>query len=131
MGFVAGAVVGALARSLVMIIFFSVEGHFGEPFVFVCTIALFNGVIIGGVAGATCRPLVATVLGAALSGFCCYVLGVIPGNILTEMVPHDPNFHRHKRMLIVGLVLMMTAGALAGAIGATVGRYWKQLTRRS
>jgi hypothetical protein len=130
-GALVGAVSGAVLRFLVAVSFLYYVYHWGGPwwgkgetelheyrFTFV---SAGIGLVIGGIAGATCRPVLAALLGAVLSAGCCAGLFVVPVGTLIKM--SGPNtWDRVETLEILGGLLAMTvAGGLAGGIGATVG----------
>jgi hypothetical protein len=96
-----------------------------DHFPFVLVIAL-NGLVIGGLAGATCKPILATLLGGFLSGGSCFGLFVVP-TVMLIGIDGDIQTQLQERLTIVmGVIAMAIAGALAGGIGAVVGRLRKR-----
>jgi hypothetical protein len=135
-GALAGACAGAALRSLVAIAFiyyiqnwggsFWGEGNrrdvfaqFGQ-FVF---LSAGIGFFIGGLAGATCNPVVGAGLGAILSAGCCFGLVVMPlFPVLLMSGPSNTADRIEMYEALGGLAGMAFAGAAAGAIGGAVGR---------
>lgn len=84
------------------------------------------GLIVGGVAGATCRPRWGTLLGALLSGGIYLGLCVLPTEFGLAMNAgqHGGNWgweQGERLQILLGVIPMLAAGALAGGVGAAVG----------
>ena len=128
-GAVAGAVIGAIARFAVALAFIYYVSHWGgkwwtgaEDMFLAAFISGLIGVVVGGLAGWTCKPLVGMVIGAVLSGGTCFGLFVLPAELMIGM-SHPGGIDRVETLeVIVGFLAMVIAGAMAGGIGAAIGR---------
>jgi len=119
-GAAVGAVIGAVARSVVVLI----NLGDGVPLVFILPSAAI-GVLVGGIAGGTGRPLVGALVGAILSAV-VFELFMLP---CASLVGTFGNFtgaqdaeRKFLRETLVYALEMGVAGAVAGAIGGLVGR---------
>lgn len=128
-GFVAGAIAGAVARFAVALAFIIYVSRWGGKWWgdgtdmwFGAFVSALIGVGAGGLAGFTCRPVLGAVLGALLSGGSCFALFVVPAELMIGM-SHPGGFDRVETVeVLYGFAAMTLAGALAGFIGATLGR---------
>lgn len=128
-GFIAGAIAGAIARFVVALGFLFYVSRWGGQWwggaMDMWIGALVSAAIgagVGGLAGWTCRPLLGAALGAMLSGGTCLGLFVVPAGLMIGM-SHPGGLDRVETAeVLYGLVGMIVAGALAGLIGATIGR---------
>lgn len=85
-------------------------------------ISALVGLVVGGIAGASCRPILGILFGAILSAGCCLGMGVFPALTLAQ---GDESF----AFLVAGLAAMTIAGAVAGGIGAWAGRSFPTKSR--
>lgn len=128
-GAVAGAAICAVARTAVSLAFIIYVSNWGGKWwtgsgsMFLA--AIISGLIglpIGAVAGSTCRPILGSVIGAALSGGSCLTLFVVPTELMIGM-SHPGGFDRIETVEVLGgFGAMIVAGAVAGGIGAAIGR---------
>lgn len=128
-GAVAGAAVCAIARTVVALAFLFYVSRWGGRWwsgagsMFLA--AIISGLIglpIGALAGSTCRPFLGAMIGAALSGGACFGLFVIPTELMIGM-SHPGGFDRIETVEVLGgFAAMIIAGAVAGGIGAAIGR---------
>jgi hypothetical protein len=91
------------------------------------------GLVLGGIAGVTCRPNLGALIGGVLSAGSCLVLFVLPAELalgLAEGAHHRPEYLDVQWQVIIGFIAMTFAGALAGAIGAWAGRREEQIQRK-
>jgi hypothetical protein len=102
-------------------ILFSVfSGQEGSSIAF---IAAGIGAVVGGIAGRTCRPILGAAIGGGLSGLCCTFFVVLPWNLAFYFSPgSEPTASSLKTAIIVGLLAMILVGAMAGGLGAAVGK---------
>jgi hypothetical protein len=91
-------------------------------------VSAFLGVIVGGVAGATCNPARGSLLGAVLSAGFFLGLCVLPGELAMGYSGQSgftwEGWNRNRDeglMLLLGIIPMTVAGAIAGGAGAFVG----------
>jgi hypothetical protein len=82
------------------------------------------GVVVGGIAGSTCRPILGAAIGAGLSGLFCTFLVVLPWTLAFQLFP-IPNRDDSalKTTITVGLLAMILVGAIAGGLGAAAGKW--------
>lgn len=125
----AGAVICAVARTVVALAFLFYVSRWGGKWwsgagsmFFAALISGLIGLPIGALAGGTCRPILGTVIGAALSGGVCLTLFVVPTELMIGM-SHPGGFDRIETVEVFGgFAAMIVAGAVAGGIGAAIGR---------
>lgn len=80
------------------------------------------GAAVGGIAGRTCRPILGAAIGGGLSGLCCTFF-VLPWYLALHFFPSsEPTASSLKTAIIVGLLAMILVGAIAGGLGAAVGK---------
>ena len=128
-GAIAGAVICAIARTAVALAFLFYVSRWGGKWwsgagsmFFAAIISGLIGLPIGGLAGSTCKPLLGTLIGAALSGASCFGLFVVPTELMIGM-SYPGGFDRIETIEVFGgFAAMILAGAIAGGIGATIGR---------
>ena len=128
LGAATGAVICAVARFGVAIGFiYYVSSQGGkwwsgaQEFYWAASISALMGIPIGGVAGWTCKPMLGTVIGAALSGGTCFGLFVLPTEMMIGM-SHPGGFDRVESLEVLGgFLAMIIAGAIAGGLGAAIG----------
>jgi hypothetical protein len=125
----AGAVICAVARFTVTLAFvFYVSrwgGRFWADMESAWFTAIISGVIglpIGFAAGYTCKPLLGTLIGAALSGGVCLTLFAVPTNLMIAMSYSGDSDRTGTTEVWVGFLAMIIAGAVSGGIGAAIGR---------
>jgi hypothetical protein len=132
-GGVVGALVGAFLRFVVAILFLWYIEHWGAAGKIVreadfnvyelTAVSALIGLVIGGIAGLTCHPLLGTIVGAIGSGGSCWLLFVVPVGMFGRL----PDKGGAMTEIFWGWFAMTVAGAIAGGIGATVGRRgWKR-----
>ena len=128
-GAITGAAVGAAARFAVALGFLHYVSRWGGKWwdgaADMWWAALASGLIgagVGGVAGWTCRPLLGALLGGVLSGGTCFGLFVVPTRLMIGMSHPGGSDRVETGEVIVGFAVMTLAGALAGFVGAAVGR---------
>ena len=106
-GAAAGAVVGGISRGAIAAVHLTdTSGDLGQ----LVLIAAALGIVIGGLAGATGRPLLGAVVGAALSGV------VFAATVSVVWI-----FALVGAGTLPRLLEILAAGALAGGIGGAVG----------
>lgn len=107
-GALTGAVLGAVGRAAIVVAHADLSG---KNTVLAAAFAALIGAVIGAIAGATGRPLIGIVIGAALS--LAIYLGLLPVVMLIRSLGAGsaPSVYE-----------IMAVGALAGGIGAFVGR---------
>lgn len=145
-GAITGGILGAVGRGVVAFAFmYSVAQSDGEFFPgapseslgdvieaqsgLIVTSAVI-GCVVCGLAGATCRVLLAAPIGALLSAMPCFVLVVVPSTFLMSMSGGNTKPDVHA--VWVALAGMAVVGAMAGAGGAIAGRLaMKGVWRRS
>jgi hypothetical protein len=135
-----GALVGSVLRFSVALTYlyiatdwgFQRDGEILTEGYYLAAISAFIGVIIGGIAGFTCRPVMGAVIGAALSAGCCFGLIIAPASMGVAIIEGNTHstLHAEKIELIVGWMSMTLAGALAGGIGAYAGVFCEKLGHR-
>jgi hypothetical protein len=126
---IAGAVAGAVARFAVALAFLYYVSRWGGKWwdgaADMWLGAFVSGLIglgVGGLAGATCRPIAGALLGALLSGGTCFAMFVVPAELMIGM-SHPGGFDRVENVeVLYGFAAMTLAGALAGFIGGSAGR---------
>jgi len=131
----AGAVICAIARTAVALAFLFYVSRWGGQWwsgagsmLFAAIISGLIGLPIGALAGSTCKPLLGTLIGAALSGASCFGLFVVPTELMIGM-SHPGGFDRIESVEVLGgFAAMIVAGAVAGGIGAAIGRRTATLT---
>ena len=109
-GAAAGALVGGISRAAIAAFHLTDTSGDLRPLVL---IAVGIGVVIGGLAGATGRPLLGAAVGAALSGVVFVVTVQVAWMVVWVGAGTLPS-----------LLEILAAGALAGGIGGAVGRKW-------
>lgn len=125
LGFFAGAVIGGAGRFVVTFVWalavVSPDPHNTELVVSLISAAI--GLAVGGIAGATCRPIFASCIGAGLSGCSC-LLGWLP----IHLVPTGHMSEEARRAWIdsyglywFAFIAMIAVGAIAGGGGAWFG----------
>jgi hypothetical protein len=135
-GILVGASLGGVARPSVAALNIYVLSHWGGPWfasasdtgfiVVVAVMAAVVGAVAGGAGGATGKPLWGTVLGAVVSGGCYIGLCVLPTELSLAMNASQQGgnwtWERGERLqIVIGVIPMMAAGAIAGAVGAMAG----------
>jgi hypothetical protein len=117
MGALVGAIVGFIARGAVVVLNFPVSGH---ALAFIALPSAMIGALVGGIAGATGRPLRGALVGAILSGVVFEAFMLTCASLIGQFSPQEgSNFLADT--LKYGLE-MGIAGAVAGGIGGWVGR---------
>jgi hypothetical protein len=131
-GICIGALLGAILRFLVAILFLYFvkakglwwgEAISDEEYQATAVSAIL-GLLVGGTSGATCRPILGTVIGGTLSGTFCLGMFAIPVGACIGISEGIVNREQLQLQVILGLIGMTIAGALAGGAGASFGRYW-------
>ena len=125
----AGAVICAIARTAVALAFLVYVSRWGGKWwsgagsMFLAAgVSGLIGLPIGALAGSTCKPLLGTLIGAALSGATCFGLFVVPTELMIGM-SHPGGFDRIETVEVFGgFLAMIVAGGVSGAIGAAIGR---------
>ena len=114
-GAMVGAVVGFVARGAVVVM----NLHPGQSFAIIALPSAAIGALVGGIAGATGRPLRGLLIGAFLSGVVFEVFMLTCASLIGQFSPREGgNFMIDT--LKYGLE-MAVAGAIAGGIGGQVG----------
>jgi hypothetical protein len=127
-GTVPGAAFCGIARAGASAAFFYYASQFwgGGGWEGAIVPALISGMIgfsIGAVAGWTCHPLMGAAIGGASSGSSCLCLFVVPAE-LTIALSHPGGIDRVETLKAIGgFVAMTVAGAIAGGLGAAIGKY--------
>jgi hypothetical protein len=116
-GAVAGALVGGLARGAVVLLNFGTRPGGFVPFALPSATI---GLLVGGIAGAFCRPLLGAVVGAVLSGVVFELFMTAGASMLGYFNPQRGTDFMAET-LIYGLE-MAVAGALAGGVGGLIGK---------
>lgn len=127
-GAITGGILGAIGRAAVAAAFLSAIDQSGGTFfaglssesLGLIGASAAIGFVACGVAGATCRVLLAAPIGAVLSAMPCFVLVVFPSTFLMSM--SGGNTEPDVRAVLQALVGMAVVGAVTGAAGAFVGR---------
>lgn len=128
-GAIAGAVLMAVARFVVALVFLNYVGRYGgqwwsgaQDMWLGALVSALIGLPIGALAGWTCRPAWGMAIGAALSGGACLALFVVPAELMIGM-SHPGGYDRIEAIVVVyGFAGMILAGAIAGGAGAAIGR---------
>lgn len=134
-GVVAGAVAGAGARFVVALAFLFYVSRWGgmwwdgaSGMWLGAFVSALIGAAVGGLAGWTCKPILGAALGALLSGGTCFTFFVVPAELMIGM-SHPGGFDRVETTeVLVGFAAMTLAGAVAGFIGAAIGRRAQRAT---
>jgi hypothetical protein len=128
-GFLVGAASGATLRFVVTLLFTLYLSHHGSRWwrgaelYWPAFVSAGLGLIIGGVSGSTCRPVLGAVLGGVLSAGSCWVLIVLPTELAISMSggPDAGVSPQLRSELVAGVIAMTIAGALAGGLGGMAG----------
>jgi hypothetical protein len=129
-----GALLGAAARSAVAIGFLFYVHHWGGPWwqgtelaygAVLLSAAL--GLVVGAVAGISCRPVLGAILGGLLSAGSCFLLFVVPAEVAISYSSSNEPHTREKVEVVFGLLAMTIAGAAAGGLGAAYGRRGRRI----
>jgi hypothetical protein len=133
-GAVVGALLGTVGRFVVAGSFLYYVSNWGGPFfrnqgkmsptlLFGSGISAGLGLVVGGIAGYTCRPLLGALIGGSLSGLFCAGLFVLPANTLISMSGGGAiDYSEDKTAISLGFLAMIFVGMLAGGLGGAVGK---------
>jgi hypothetical protein len=141
-----GGVLGAAGRSTVIVLFVYYVSNWGGRFYDgdeeagatlgeVLTRFLFGelggllmisallGLLIGGLSGATCRPLIGGLIGGILSPLPCLMI-VLPANFLMSISTSfgGGDFQADRFATVGAMFSMIVVGAATGSISAAIGR---------
>ena len=102
------------------------QGQFGV-ILFFAFVSAALGLVVGGVSGATCKPVWGTFLGAMLSAGFCFGCAIMPSEFALGWSGKDglklERLHVIETLQIfLGIIPMTLAGAIGGGVGAFVGR---------
>lgn len=134
-GCLVGAGTGALLRFLIAVGFVSSVSKPGgfwqgsaEVMYEVARVSALIGLLIGGSAGMTCKPVLGALLGGGLSGASCLCFIVLPtGMMLSMSGGRKPSHPQENGAIFVGLFAMTLAGIAAGGVGAFAGSWRKRV----
>ena len=89
------------------------------------------GLVVGGVGGVTCKPVLGSLLGAGLSGFSC-LLAWLPIGLSSNTGPMPPEsraeWETAQGLYLSAWAAMIAVGAIAGGVGAWIGSRKKEST---
>ena len=118
-GAVVGALVGAVGRAAVVLVWMAVVGIWGAPITVVLPSAAI-GLLVGAIAGAQGKPVRGAVVGAVLSG-CVFELFICACASVLHSIPLlDRGADELFGKTLPYALLMGLAGAAAGGIGGAV-----------
>lgn len=127
-GVVAGAIAGAVLRGLVAVGFVFYVSRWGGKWwdgasgMWIASgVSAAIGLVVGGLAGWTCRPIAGALLGALLSGGTCFGLFVLPTEVMIGMSHPGGTDRVETSEVMGGFAAMIVAGAVAGFIGGMAG----------
>jgi hypothetical protein len=114
-GAMVGAVVGVVARGAVVVL----NIHLDQSFAMIALPSAAIGALVGGIAGATARPIGGALVGAFLSGVVFEVFMLTSASLIGQFSPQGGG--DFLRDTLKYCLEMAVAGAIAGGIGGQVG----------